>query len=389
MRRPMFIFGLARSGTNLLARMLDRHPDVRIALDPLMPVFRSLRNAVIFSSAPESVRRSFDPASPFQDYYFDPDGASILDTLLQGKAGLTLDAAEVARLRNLIHERASLESPTLASDLVSVQGKTYSELLQSALDLIASSKPKAAWVGCKEVWTLDFLPLLARTFPEAKFYVIERDPRAIVASLFALGQRDSSQAAHPPSYMRHWRKGIALARRFAADSLLRSRFRIVPYEQLAVQPEPEARRICSELDIEYNSDMLSLSADGWTGNSSFAEGKDVYGSSIERWRHSLPPPIARTVDFLCGPEMALTSYLPQSNMELTDDIRSYLTRADSEPVSWRSGSGDAASSAQNEVLRHQMLRASDAAPEHVIRQLFLFAETFGAIRRSCKGDFAI
>ena len=56
MPRPIFVLGLARSGTNLLARILDRHPQVCVALDPLMPVFRALRNAVIPSSPPDAPR---------------------------------------------------------------------------------------------------------------------------------------------------------------------------------------------------------------------------------------------------------------------------------------------------------------------------------------------
>ena len=108
MPRPLFVLGIARSGTNLLARMLDRHPQVCVALDPLMPVFRSLRNAVILSTLPAADRKGFTPESPFQDFYFDPAGPAMLDALLDGDAGLPLPPDELARLQQAVPERAAL-----------------------------------------------------------------------------------------------------------------------------------------------------------------------------------------------------------------------------------------------------------------------------------------
>ena len=376
MPRPIFVLGLARSGTNLLARILDRHPQVCVALDPLMPVFRALRNAVIPSSPPDA---------PFQDFYFGTDGPRMLDALLQGSAELPIAPAELSRLRDAIRERAALESPRLAAQLAAVEGRTYRELLQSALEVIASTRPAARWAGCKEVWIFDFVPLLARAFPEARFYAIERDPRAIVASLVAMASRDPTQAAHIPSYLRHWRKSVALSRRYAADVGLRARFRAIAYEELAVGAEAEARRLCAELQIEYHADMLSLSADGWTGNSSFAEGRDVYGSSTDRWRRSLPAPIARTADFLCAPEMALTAYRPLAAPEISDEVSSFLAQVDREPFSWRSSSGDAARDIRGECARYELLDGPNPARD-LVRQSFLFTETFDAIRRASESD---
>lgn len=71
---PLFVFGLARTGTNLLAGMLNAHGSVVLELDPLLPFLKASRNAIVQTCAPESVADRFDPLAPFQDYYFDPDG---------------------------------------------------------------------------------------------------------------------------------------------------------------------------------------------------------------------------------------------------------------------------------------------------------------------------
>lgn len=380
--RPIFVLGLARSGTNLLARMLDRHPKICLALDPLMPLFRSLRNAVMQACAPEDVRRRFKSESPFQDFYFDAHGPAALDTLLQGNADLPVAAPELSRLQAAVEERAALESPELGKRLRAMNGRTYGELLESALEIVGSTKPGAAWVGCKEVWVFDFVPLLARALPEARFYAIERDPRAILASLLAMAQRDASQAAHPPSYMRHWRKSIALSRMFELDPRLRSKFRTISYEALVAEPAPEARRICADVELDYVPDMLSLSAEGWAGNSSFDEGKDVYASSTERWRKSLAADVRRAADCLCAPEMTLTRYRPDSTEGPARDVEQYLRRAESAPASWRSSSGNPAADFAGEVMRHELLRNPGQADPSDIRRCFLFSETFTAIRKA-------
>jgi hypothetical protein len=381
--RPIFVLGLARSGTNLLARILDRHPRVAVALDPLLPLFRALRNEVVAARAPLGVRERLDPGAPFQDYYFAPDGAALLDCILDGSAELPVASADAARLRESIAARAALESPALAGRMSMLAGADFHAILRSALGIVATTKPRAAWVGSKEVWVFEFVPLLARAFPDARFYAIERDPRAIVASLVAMAERDPTQAAHPPSYMRHWRKSIALSRRFAADPALGKRFRAVSYEHLVADPGAEARRICEELELEFSPTMLELSAEGWAGNSSYAHvDRDVYASSRERWRRGLSPEVIRTSDFLCGPEMALTDYRPETPPRLDESVLGYLERAGRQAGSWRSDSGDVTSDLGGEALRYALLGVQGAVDIGLLRRYFLFAETFEAIRRA-------
>jgi hypothetical protein len=381
--RPIFVLGLARSGTNLLARMLDRHPEIAVALDPLLPLFRELRNAIVAAHAPADVGARFDPSAPFQDYYFASDGPALHDCVLNGTVALPIRSEDAARLRESVVTRAALESRELAARMDALTGADFRSLLRGALDIVAATKPGAAWVGSKEVWIFEFVPLLARAFPEARFYAIERDPRAIVASLVAMADRDPTQAAHPPSYMRHWRKSIALARRFAADPSLSERFRAVSYELLVSDPAAEAGRICAELGVEFSPTMLELSAEGWAGNSSYAHAdRDVYASSTERWRRALAPEIVRTADFLCGPEMALTEYSIEAPTPLDETVLGYLDRAGRKPGSWRSDSGDSVLDLGGELLRHALLDLGGAVDARLVRRCFLFAETFEAIQRA-------
>lgn len=384
MPRPLFVLGIARSGTNLLARMLDRHPQVCVALDPLMPVFRSLRNAVVLSALPAADRKGFAPESPFQDFYFDPAGPAMLDALLDGDAGLPLPPDELTRLQQAVPDRAALESPDLAKRLAAMRGSTYTAVIGDALRIIAQGKPNAEWVGCKEVWIFDFVPMLARAFEDARFYAIERDPRAIIASLLTMAEQDPTQAAHTPSYMRHWRKSIALSRAYESDPRLRGRFRSVAYEGLVADPLAEAGRLCTELELNYDPAMLSLSDQGWPGNSSYADGKDIYASSAEEWRRRLPADARRAVEYLCRPEMALTPYRCDEPPAPRSEVERYLARAGEGAISWRSGLGDAAAEVEGEASRHRLLDDPGEPDARRVRHAFLFTDTFHSIQRAMR-----
>jgi hypothetical protein len=381
MVRPFFIIGSARSGTNLLARLLDSHREIGVALDPAMPVFRSMRDAIVANVENPLLSRRFPAGCPFQDYYFEALGHSLLDAVLSAEADMPLSSDEVLRLREACAARASLESGVVAKSMAGVSGRTYAEIFKSTFSIIADSAPDAVWAGCKEVWIEEFIPVLARALPEARFVCIERDPRAVVASLLAITKNDPSQAAHTPSYMRHWRKGVALTRRYLADPELESRVLLVRYEDLVTVPELGVRKLCDFLNLEFDPAMLVLSKDGWNGNSGYEhQEKNVYRGSIDRWMNSLSPEMLATVDFICGPEMNLTPYKPAALGGMDNFVIERLLSANKEKCSWRSDSGDALADFAWEALRHRIINGDQASSDALLRRCFLFPETFQIIR---------
>jgi hypothetical protein len=378
--RPLFIFGVARSGTNLLARVLDRHPAVSIAFDPLLPLFRSLRNAILKVNSGNTGHRELLTETPFQDYYYDVHGPEVLDLILNGDGLNSLPDDELKILRKTISDRAALESPDIALRLTHVKGKDYREVFRSALDIIRGLKTEAAWAGTKEVWVLEFAPLLHRLFPDAHFLLIERDPRAVIASLLALSRDNPTQAAHVPSYLRHWRKQVALARRFEADPAVAGCFQRVSYERLVTAPEETAVDLCRVLGLEFREEMLHLSADGWQGNSSYKHhSKDIYSVTVDRWKSVLPRALVETADFLCGPEMLLTPYRPMAKPD-PKHVLEFFVEADKRPSAWRSDSGDVLRDFGCELVRLTMVCSDRPYESGLIRRCFLLEETYAAIR---------
>ena len=385
MGRPFFIIGSARSGTNLLSRLLDSHREIRVALDPAMPVFRSMRDAIVAHQKNPLLRERFPAGCPFQDYYFEPLGHSLLDAVLSAYAAMPLNSDEVSRLREDCAARASLESGVMVESMAELSGRTYTEILQSLFSIIADSAPDTVWAGCKEVWIEDFIPVLSRALPECRFLCIERDPRAVMASLLAVTKHDPSQAAHTPSYMRHWRKGVALTRRYLSVPELASRVLLVRYEDLVADPELWAQKLCYFLNLEFDPAMLAISRDGWNGNSGYEhQEKNVYRGSLDRWMNSLSPEMLATVDFLCGPEMNLTPYKLVASGGTDNSVIECLLNANREKYSWRSDSGDALSDFAWEALRRRIIGGDQTPSDALSRRCFLFPETFQAIQSKRK-----
>jgi hypothetical protein len=387
---PIFIFGVARSGTNFLARSLRTHPEVMVALDPLMPLFKAWRNLIAEPIA-KVWNYSFDPQCPFQDFYFDPVGVKFLDAMISAPCSLSVDLN--LHLKNSICERASLEDPKLGNALEKLRGNTVEQIFASTLDVIASyakfeDKNHLTWVGLKEVWVAEFVNSLAQAFPTGKFIVIHRDPRAVIASLMALSHQDPSQAAHIISYMRHWRKQVSVVHYLSTNSAISNRLLSVRYEDIVTEPVTWLDKIGQFLHLEDSFYLLrGIHTSEWRGNSSFGVNVGINSNAAERWRDCLPLAIQATVEFHCAPEMAMLGYICNSikkDVQL-NMIWDTIMDADRNPGKWRSDSGDVEADFAWELRRWSLLRDRSKDIEE-IRRCFLFESIYEELLQVSSGD---
>jgi hypothetical protein len=230
-----------------------------------------------------------------------------------------------------------------------------------------------------------------------------------VHSLLGLAASDPSQDAHLLSYLRHWRKYFAFDRWLATQADLADRVLSLRYEDLLAQPQQSAETLCRFLNLDQPETMLDparyrdyVSGGIWTGNSSFGQGLDgIEPQRAHAWQDDLQPEIRSLCDFVCGPEMPLLGYTPQSH-QLSSAAVNYLARSADQPVSWRSDLGDLSADLGQELLRHWLVETSDdlmlannptpsnpmAAPAQdlishaLIQSCFLFDEVYGEIRQA-------
>jgi hypothetical protein len=384
---PLFITGTARSGTNLIARLAGVHPRIEVAIDPYLPLLRSFRNAAIRAHCDASVAAAYT-AAPFQDYYFTDERLQVMDAVQAAELDVPFDAAERPALVEATRARAALEAPDLVPSLERLGGATYRELFDRAFSIVAEARnaPAEGWVGIKEVWTIEFCAALSRAYPGARFIVIMRDPRAVIASMHKLAEKDASQRAHTLSYLRHWRKCAAFCIHYGSDPQLRGRLHVVRYENLVADRSRSAREVCDFLEVDWEPRMMDegglwdpATQSVWRGNSSYGSLRGIDTAPVEKWRATLDPAAAALADLVCGPEMRLFGYEPSSHAPDSTALLEFLLRDDAECHSWRSDLQDIQQDFGFELFRAALAGAQHIMDQRALRRSFLFPSVSKAV----------
>jgi hypothetical protein len=210
---PLFVVGAWRSGTSLLYALLNQHPRIALMYEDDLFILRSLF----------WLPRKSSSWLVKWDYY---NGA------------ITRHGIDPSRI------------PQNVSDLRTALKTVHVEYAQQ-------KKGATIW-GCKSPTYYDLLPSLARTFPNARFVVIYRDPRSICSSVV--------KAASTGGYF-FGRRGMRLRTLLAChklklgcDWLVRNGFPVyqIQYEELVREQEPIMRAVCEFLRIPFDTKMVSL-----------------------------------------------------------------------------------------------------------------------------------
>jgi tetratricopeptide (TPR) repeat protein len=230
-RAPVFLVGFPRSGTTLMDRVLDAHPDVAVVEEQ-------------------------------------PTLHMALSELVQDEASLkrmsSLGKAEAAGFRRDYWERLSGH----------VKGGLES----------------AAVIVDKLPLNLIFVGLIYRLFPQARFIVAIRDPRDVCLSCFmqSFGMNDAmSHFLQLESTVDYYRSAMQLG--LSQLDALPAAQHHCRYEDLIEQPETQARDLLAFLELPWDSRVLSFheKARGQRIDTPSYEQvtRPLYRSSIGRWRN--------------------------------------------------------------------------------------------------------
>lgn len=195
---PFFIVGCGRSGTTLLRVMLDSHDDVAVP----------------------------------------PESLFIPDYLRSDKPAPVLRQA-------LLREYEIREWGLAASEADLADCDDGAALIARIHELYAHSKGKKRW-GQKTPRLVRHGRLLKQHFPGARFIHVVRDPRAVANSLM----RSNVHRSNALYAARRWNNDVAAG--LELEPVL-----TVAYEALVTDPEPELKRICEFLGLDYSPSMLS------------------------------------------------------------------------------------------------------------------------------------
>ena len=303
-----FITGMFRSGTTLLARMLNTHSRIACASDPMRPLFNSFR----YTIAAEEYKRTHSRSDPLDDYFLSNTG--LLRKILKADFGVALEEAP-HELFQAVKERGMPLSGLWAASLDTHRDfNTYRDFVAYGLEHIREVYDRnkdIKVIAFKEVWSNEFVSAFINSFPGSKAVVLIRDPRAVTASNIASGGK------YPIFFLtRQWRK---LA--FLADYLKKEwagEIHVLKYEDLVDDPEAEVRKLCEFVGLPFEEELLDINnyLDGdnksWRQNTNYGytTKQRINGDSLDRWRQMLKRPELIEVELIARDWMEYFGYEP-------------------------------------------------------------------------------
>lgn len=272
---PFFIVGCPRSGTTLLQRMLNAHPDVAVAPETFF------------------VRRFWSNRDRYGDLTDDAHLDSLVDDIVASSAfeEMGLDAED-------FRARARAFSDQM--------GGVFGALL----DQFGEARG-ASVVGEKTPNHVLHIAILHRWFPEAQFVHLVRDPRGVV----------NSWRSVPWSSGYRWRDAEVWVEYVSAGRQEEDRYgayvRSLHFEDLVRWPEKELRVLCEFLGLRYDDRMLAfheqepaavdLEQEPWK-----ARAADPIDPTVaDRWRGELSWGAQAQVEAVASAEMGRWSYDPE------------------------------------------------------------------------------
>lgn len=268
-KAPIFICGEGRSGTKLLRDCLAKHSSLH--------TFRC-----------ESY---FFVNSTFQKMRFIDE---IKDTDLLIKAVLAAllsknkpSAERIIKSRNFEpeYDEYLLEIKKLITEGMEINKFTFLDICANYLTHKVS---KARWIE-KTPYHIYYIEKIKSFYPDAKFIVNYRDPRAVVASWL---KKDSNKTLLGVTDT--WNK-VANEIQSIKDKGLTNVY-FMKYEALISDPEKILKEICSFLDIDYNPSLLDVSV-----VNSFYQEQGTVGFSkeaVNRWKSILSANQIELIDML-------------------------------------------------------------------------------------------
>ncbi len=278
LKKPIFVVGPSRSGTDMMRELLTGHSTVSIA--PETHYFDDIRTTV---EAPATAVLRGTELRAVQDYF-------LAQTHRPFGHGGEAD-------KGWMHRD---DLAALADEL----GGTADAYFEAYVMMVAKDDSVSIF-GEKTPRHVFRIGDMLERYPDARIVGMMRDPRAVTASYrdwrnqggFDL-ETDPDHAVILEEEMLRARRSyhpliLATLWRGQAGSMLSAykefgpdRVYIQKYEDLVADPEPHVRDLCDWLDLSFSKDMMNVAM----SNSSFSNFNDAHGISTEavaRWKKRL------------------------------------------------------------------------------------------------------
>lgn len=224
---PFFIVGVGRSGTSIMAEVLNQHSEVHVVDESHLWASLGSRSTADLS----------------------------VDDFVQALERVKLTAGthpqgHLVRLLGMDEQRVrELVSPASPDQLLPLR-----RILDPLMAALMRAQGATRW-GEKTPAHLDHVDAILAAYPRAKFIYMLRDGRDVAVSL----KRDNwgPKTLHDAAYK--WQKSARRARELAAK-LGEGRWLTVSYEALVARPEEQVPQVTEFLGLSFEAGMLSPTA---------------------------------------------------------------------------------------------------------------------------------
>ena len=291
-QRACFIAGQAKSGTTLVAALLDNHPELLV-----LPQETAYFPTVLRKYGDAGRRAQFD--------YLTKESFS---RVLFGGEPKWREHEYKDFPQQEFHEtfeRIAFERANVQSDLLALMAEAYAETIGAPLDRIKRwiEKTPANRNHVDEIFT---------RFPQAKLLVTLRDPRAILATQIALEKTRQTKRFSVYYVIAHWRVAAKLARRVRAGDVPGL---FVQFEQLVSGPASIMKSVCDYLEVQFDPEVVltpTKIGEPWGGNSAAQVAfSKVSAEPASRWENELSEDEIGWVERHCRDLMPEFGYEPR------------------------------------------------------------------------------
>jgi hypothetical protein len=268
----VFFVGCSRSGTTLLRRVGNAHPELAILSEQhWLPRYWEWRIGIT------------------------PEGTvtrDLLDMLLADRRFSRLDLP-FSRVVQLVEDGAP---------------KPYARFVTELFDLYAELAGKHI-AGEKTPKYVRYLPTLHLLWPDARFVHLVRDGRDVALSILEWNKAERNAGRFPTwdadpltTTAFYWEWNVRLGRE-AGALLGPERYYELRYEALVLDPESECRKLCDFVDVAYDPSMLRFH-EGRARTQPTLSAKKAWKPitpGLRSWREQMPPGDVVRFEAAAGP----------------------------------------------------------------------------------------
>lgn len=291
-QRACFIAGQAKSGTTLIAALLDNHPEVLV-----LPQETAYFPTVLKKYGHADRRTQFDYLTK----------KSFSRVLFGGEPKWREHKYKNFPQEKFLEtfERVAFNPPNAQRDLLALMAEAYATTIGGPLDRIKR------WIE-KTPANRNHVDEIFARFPHTKFLITLRDPRAILATQIALEKTRQTKRFSVYYVIAHWRDVAKLARRVRAGDVPGL---FVQFEQLVSEPASIMKNVCEYLEIQFDPQTVltpTKIGEPWGGNSAaqIAFSK-VSAEPASRWENELSEDEVGWVEWHCRGLMPEFGYEPR------------------------------------------------------------------------------